>query len=358
MLAAAVYETFPEVKLLGGADTHSGFYYDFYFPHPIHPELHLQIEEKMRQIIREKREIEELEMVGVSAKAFLKSKGHQERAKEVEGPHLFSLVQIGSFADLSSGTHVKNTAELRHFKLFSPLLLEGKAMRIMGSAFFEKEALKEFLKKWSAYPKKRHEKVGENRHFWKISEQGVVWFSEGLRSLRDLLKTFKENLPLGSFEVKTPISWDLEAAHKSLLKELGVETIFEVGLKQRVLESVEDVGLLDPEESTEIQITTSLKNVISSLQSIGKTLTILGFSYGICLTRSRRHAKGGTLLRGALDELGWAFQEHEEAGEFPRVDFLVSDGLGRLWSAASVLAKECLHVQVILERNLALLLEL
>ncbi len=358
ILAAAVYETFPEVKLLGGSQTHSGFYYDFYFPHEIHPELHLQIEEKMRQIVREKREIRDLEMVGVSAKAFLKSRGHFERAKQVDGNHLFPILQMGSFADLSSGAHLKNTAELNYFKLFPPILLEGKAIRLMGSAFDEKEKLKEFLKKWNHYSKKRHEKEGETRHFWLEAQEGMVWLPEGLKALRNLLEVFKGNLPPGSCEVRTPLGIDLAQMHKNLLADLRMETIFEIRSEEKVFEGVEEVGLLDPCERSELWIATSLKNVISSLQSIGKTLTILGFSYGICLTKSRRQAKKGVFLREALEELGWAFEENEEEGETSQVDFLVPDGLGRFWSAAAVQAKECLNVQVILERNLALLLEL
>lgn len=357
ILAAAVYEMFPGVDLLGGSDTHSGFYYDFYFPHTVNPELHLQIEERMRQIVREQREIRDLEMVAVSAKEFLKSKGHKVRPRQIEGEGLFSVVQMGAFVDLSSGTHLKNTAQITCFKLFSPMKLEGREIRIMGAVFESKDELKEFFKKWNSYPKRRHEKVGENRHFWCEVEPGLVWLPLGLKAQEDLMRTFKENLFPGCCEVRSPCS-DRLMTHKNLLNKLHVESILEVYPIQGIPHGIEEVGLLDPIEGNVIQITTSLKNVNSSLQSIGKTLNILGFSYSIRFVGSRRNARSGKLLQETLKALEWPFEDAEEKGDFPQIDFLVSDGLGRKWSAACVQANECLDVQVIVERNLALLLEL
>lgn len=357
ILAAAVFEIFPGVELLGGSETYSGFYYDFYFPHSVHPELHIQIEERMRQIIREKREIRDLEMVAVSAKEFLKSKGHKVRAGQIEGAGLFPVVQMGSFVDLASGTHLKNTGQISYFKLFPTIPLEGREIRIMGAAYESKEELKDFFKKWNGYPKRRHEKVGENRHFWCTLEAGFAWLPEGLKAQEDLIRTFKENVIPGCCEVRTPCLNRL-LSHKDLLYKLNVDSIFEVCTIQGNPDEIEYVGLLNPIEGKQIQITTSLKNMNSSLQSIGKTLNILGFSYNIRFVGSRRNTRSGKLLQEALKALEWPFEEAEERCEFPRVDFLVVDGLGRQWSAACVQAQECLNVQVIVERNLALLLEI
>lgn len=103
---------------------------------------------------------------------------------------------------------------------------------------------------------------------------------------------------------------------------------------------------------------TSFKNRISLLQSIVKTLNILSFNYHIRLTGALRNRSAEKSLVEALNEMGCSFQEAASREEVPRIDFCVRDGLGREWSAISVSAKKCLDVQVIVERNLAFLLEL
>ena len=74
--SAAVFELFPSIRFLAVQEISWGFSCEMIFPHPVHPELHFQIEEKMRQIVREKREIRDLEMVPFSARELLKSRGN------------------------------------------------------------------------------------------------------------------------------------------------------------------------------------------------------------------------------------------------------------------------------------------
>lgn len=347
VLAAAVFELFPGVELLGGGPIPSGFYYDFIFPHSIHPELHLQIEEKMRAIARERREIRKLEMVALSAREFLKSKGNRERASQIEGTGLFELVEIGSFVDLSLGNYAKNTAQLHAFKLFPPIAFDG-GMRVMGTAFESKDELKEFLKKWQTYPKKRHEKVGENKGFWRKIGEEYVWLPLGLKAENEMFTIFKENLYPGAIEIRRSVSG------KNLLKELQCDAYREIISTESSVESIEDVGFLDSSLGRELQITISLKNVISSLQFIANTLNILCFKHCIRFSGSQR--KGGQLLLDGLNELGKAF--HQEVGVgIPTLEFLVPDGLGRSWCAVSMEVKECLIVRAKLERSLALMLE-
>src|SRR3990167_776706 len=126
--AAAVYELYPDVELLGGEATAIGFFYDFVFPHPIH--LHI-IEEKMKQIVREKRVIRTLVMVPFSASELLKSQGHYAQAEKLSGEELVEVIQIDSFHGLSKGPHLNNTVELTAFKIKVESLPE-KRMRIIG----------------------------------------------------------------------------------------------------------------------------------------------------------------------------------------------------------------------------------
>lgn len=274
--AAAVYEIYPNVELWGGGITSTGFFYDFYFPHPIHAHL---IEERMRQIVKEKRPIRTLEMVAFSAGELLKKEGHTARAEELE-EGLVEIIQIGSFHDLSPGPHLKNTAELAAFKISVEALPE-KGMRVVGCCHTSKDELKQFLKKVDNYtePQLRGEKMG----LWK----GEIWLPQGLKRRQQLIHFLKEQWFDGALEISGPLEGDRSAMHRSL----GKPKVAEVLPREKGIQ-VSFFG--KPEQE-----------VISSLQSIGKTLTILGFDHS---TES--------LGRGT--------------------DFLVEDELGRKWPVVQV----------------------
>jgi len=317
--AAAVYETFPGVSLLGGDAISTGFFYDFYFPHLLHPELLPQIEEKMRQIMRERREIRTMEMVPVSAKEFLKAQGHAYRGAKEE---LVTLVQMGSFVD-QGGPAASNSAVCACFKLFSCQNLGDGRLRITGTVHPTKEALKSFLKAWSTYGHKRHETRGLELGLWKQIAGEWVWLPPGLTRRAELLSFFKKNLGEGSVEI---------ASSGKHYQELLRETPRLLEVRERSAPSFwGEEGLLSLEGGLELKILTSLENINSSLQSIEKTFNILTFRYSLSL-----EGKGGKGSRS----------------------FEVEDLLGRAWKVATLKAKELVEISIPIERNLALLLEL
>jgi hypothetical protein len=274
LAAAAVLELYTDVELLGGGETDTGFFYDFHFPHPIHSHL---IEEKMRQIIKEKRPIRTLEMVAFSAAELLKNEGHLARLEELEAEKaLVEVIQIGSFYDLSPGPHLKNTAELAAFKIEVESLPEQK-MRVVGWCHKSKTELKHFLKVVSNYTDPI--KMGEKLLLWK----GDIWLSEGLKRRRQFIEILRKEWFTGAYEISGPLDCDRYLLHKSMGKG-----------------KVAEIWGEEPNQ-TLIQITFFNKveeEVISLLHSIAKTLTILGFDHS-------------TLSKG------------RETG------YLVEDGLGR-----------------------------
>jgi alanyl-tRNA synthetase len=279
--AAALYELFPDVELWGGGVTPSGFFYDFRFSHPIHEH---QIEEKMRQIIKERRPIHTLEMVAFSASELLKKEGHTARLEELDelDGELVELIQIGSFYDLSEGPHLKNTAELAAFKIELEEL-SNKSFRIKGSCHVSKEEHKQFLKKLASYVDPQE--MGERMGFWK----GDVWLAAGLKAKRSLIDFLKKHLGEGAAEV-------------AVLSEDRLETLRKLNHGKVV-----EVRSLSAHE-TAVETTffnQSEQEVKSCLQSIGKTLTILGFTHS-------------TLSKGRV------------------VDYLVEDELGTVWPLIEV----------------------
>ncbi len=371
ILAAAVFETFPQIELLGGGEDSVGFFYDFYFPHPTHPELLVSIEEKMRQIIREMRPVKTLEMVPFSAKELLKKEGHLHRLEDwEEWEGLVELIQIHSFTDLCPGPHLKNTAEAGAFKLLTIESLGDGQIRIEGVAHFSKKDLKELLKKLHTYAERKHQKIGEERGLWALLDEALIWRKKGLVVKEQLIQFLKERLFAGSEEVSCPPEMEIAAGHLALARTLGrwPVQVAEVGRGEG---GSGECGLLDSSEETQIQIhfysnsKQIEKGEISLLQSIRETFTILGFDYRLRLSGRKRTEKGLQRLSRALEILGWEAEIELQESEYSRVEFLVEDGLGREWPVGqigSVFEREPLlegcSIIISVEKILALLLEM
>jgi hypothetical protein len=176
LVATAVWELFPEVKFLGGGPDGFGFVYEFDFPHPVHPDLGPQIEEKVRQIIKEKRPIVFREMVGPSFQGYYKAKGFGEI--DLDGG-LFEVFEMGDFVDLAPGPFCVHSGEVGALQI---LKCEG-ALRIEGVAAESKEALKTFLKQLKEFVPGQ---VLAERLGWK---RGDRWLFSHLEPLEKLLAT-------------------------------------------------------------------------------------------------------------------------------------------------------------------------
>ncbi len=250
--AAAVYELYPNVELLGGFATDTGFLYEFVFPHPIHQHL---IEEKMRQIVREKRPIRTLEMVPFSASELLRAQGDRDRAESIGMEGLVEVVRIGSFHDLSPGPHLKNTAELHAFKIKLESLGE-KRMRLTGWCHRSKEELKQFLKQLDRYIEPYQ--MGESMGLWKED----VWLAAGLKLKEKLIQFLRKEWFEGAHEISGPPSDDPFELHRKQ-KQPKVAEIWSGGHRK-----------------THIQVSFFME-MKSCLHLIAKTLTILGFDHAL-----------------------------------------------------------------------------
>jgi hypothetical protein len=353
--AAALFETFPGVELLGGRRTSVGFSFDFRCRLPFPSEVEILLEERMRQIVREHRTIRVLEMVPFSARELLLKEGHVSRAEEtlaVDG--LVEIVQIGAFHDLSPGPHLSNTSELNFFKLWPMEKLGDGLFRLPGCAFPSKEELKQFLKKLRDYPSISHERVGLKKSLWRLLEAQVAWLPAGLSLRGGVVEVIRTHLFQGAVEVSFPNPGSRKEIHAKIgpevaevWSELSPPWDPEVGL-------FAGVGGMQIQLSSYVQRGQSNEKVISSLQLIEETLTILGFKHHLCLYGRVRSAK----LRQILEERGGMEMHSGEQGS-PRLDFMVGDHLGRQWVAFSIeLAANGVFVTASVERLVALLLEM
>ena len=360
--AAALYELFPGIQLLGGGPTSIGFSYSFRAAYPLPPEAEKFIEEKMRQIIREKRVIEVLEMVPFSAREYLLKEGHTARAESLEGGALVEIVRIGSFIDLSEGSHLSNTAEVAAFKLWPIQDREGEFF-LTGCVASSKDLLKHFLKMLSKYPQKSHIEFGEREQLWRIVEGELVWLEPGLKRVREIVQTVREHLFPQFLEVSFPDPEKALHLRKALASQLGTP-IFLAEIHEESRPPWEgEVGLLRGEGGWQIELRGigSPKEwegeLISSLQRIGKTLIILGFEYRLLLRGSKRYSQAMDRLSKAVQgkevELKWVGEKCA-----PQLSFLVEDNLERRWPVLSLdWTERGFLVKVSVERGVALLIE-
>ncbi|MFH1426964.1 MAG: threonine--tRNA ligase, partial [Patescibacteria group bacterium] len=185
LLAAAVKELWPKVKLAIGPAIEDGFYYDFDFGKDTNDtnakritrisELDLmRIEKKMKEIIKKNLKFEKFGLSVKEAMAREKKAGEKYKMELIadlkkQGEKKVSYYQVGNFIDLCRGPHVKSTSELKpdSFKLtkLAGAYWRGDEKnqmltRIYGVAFNSKKELDNYLKMMVEAEKRDHKKLG------------------------------------------------------------------------------------------------------------------------------------------------------------------------------------------------------
>ena len=119
VLAQAVQQVRPGVKLAFGPPIENGFYYDFDFGDaaPITPDDFADLEKRMRSIIKDDQRFEYRDLPADEAAAMLQSRNetykveHCHRLKDA-GNARVSFYKNGPFEDLCEGPHVESTKKI------------------------------------------------------------------------------------------------------------------------------------------------------------------------------------------------------------------------------------------------------
>ena len=179
VLAQAVQNLWPEVKVTIGPVIEEGFYYDFDTDRKFVPEDLEAIEKEMKKII--KKDYEVVKEVWASKKAiefFGKQKENlkQEIIRDL-GEKEVSVYKQGDWLDLCRGPHVQRLGQIGAVKVLS---LSGaywrgdsknqQLQRIYGTAFHTEKDLKSFVK--------RREEAAENDHRQLGKKLNLFWFSD------------------------------------------------------------------------------------------------------------------------------------------------------------------------------------
>ena len=219
VLAFAVREFYPGVKLGIGPAIENGFYYDFDFPSPITQEDLPKIEKKMKEILKKGFEFKKKNISKKEAEKLFKDQPYKlELIAELPEDEI-SVYESGGFVDLCAGPHVKSTKEIPAdaFKLtkLAGAYWRGSEKnkmltRVYGLAFETKKGLDDYLKLLEEAEKRDHRILGEKLDLFMVSEtvgRGLpLWLPKGyfVRHLLEdyMYKTEKEH---GYFHVLTPI---------------------------------------------------------------------------------------------------------------------------------------------------------
>ncbi|MGD9161641.1 MAG: threonine--tRNA ligase, partial [Desulfobacteraceae bacterium] len=218
VMAMAVKELFPGVKVTIGPSIENGFYYDFDYERPFKEDDLPLIEEKMNEIVKQDLPFKREELSGAEAIELFRKQGENYKVEIIEDldAENLSLYTQGSFSDLCRGPHIPSTGKIKAFKLTKVAGAywrgdEKRPMlsRIYGVAFADNKALRAYLQKLEEAKKRDHVKIGKQLDLFSTYEEigagMVVWHPNGYM-LRHLIEQFEinEHLKRGYEMVKGP----------------------------------------------------------------------------------------------------------------------------------------------------------
>jgi threonyl-tRNA synthetase len=219
VLAEAVKELYPGVKISIGPPIEDGFYYDFDFPDGVKvgEEDLERIEQKMREHIKADEKFGRTDVSAAEALERFKGEGEDYKVELIEdlGADTVSLYRNGDFTDLCRGPHGPGTKRIKALKLTSvagaywrgdsnrPMLT-----RIYGTAFFSKEQLDEHLRRIEEAKARDHRKLGRELGLFDwdpVSPGATFWHPKGTVLFNQLVALNRQmQEERGYVEVKTP----------------------------------------------------------------------------------------------------------------------------------------------------------
>ncbi len=203
LMAEAIEDLFPGVRLGIGPSIENGFYYDIDFGEQKITEEDLsKIEARMRYFASQKEAITRRSVSKQEALSEYQKKGDPYKLELIEGltDGAITFYTQGQFTDLCRGPHVPNTGYIKAIKLLS---LAGaywrgdehnkQLTRIYGITFPKENLLTEYLALLEEAKKRDHRKIGKELGLFTFSQrvgQGLpLWLPRGAM-LRERLEQF------------------------------------------------------------------------------------------------------------------------------------------------------------------------
>jgi threonyl-tRNA synthetase len=234
VMATAVMELYPGVKISIGPPIENGFYYDFEFPEGVKvtDEDLARIEERMREHIAADEPFVRTDVDPSSAEERFAADQQDYKAELIrdlvagEGVKTVSLYRNGPFTDLCRGPHAPSTGRVKAFKLLS---LAGAywrgdehnkmLTRIYGTAFNSKKELDHHLEMLEQARARDHRRLGPALGLFTLREESPgmpFYLPNGVTVVNEIERVVREQLLRRDYqEIRTPHILDVELWKRS-----------------------------------------------------------------------------------------------------------------------------------------------
>lgn len=219
VMAQALQENYPGIKLTIGPAVENGFYYDVDFvDHSFGEKDFKAIEDRVLEISREKHEFKMRSVSKDEALEFYKNENNPYKVELIENLEdgTITFCDHSNFTDLCRGGHIPNTGIIKAMKIMSVAGAYWRGdeknkqlTRVYAVSFPKQKDLTEYLHLLEEAKRRDHRKLGKELELFAFSQrvgQGLpLWLPKGA-ALRDRLEQFlkKAQKKAGYEQVVTP----------------------------------------------------------------------------------------------------------------------------------------------------------
>ncbi len=203
VMAQALQELYPGIKLTIGPAIENGFYYDVDFgEHKFSENDFKKVEDRMLEIARGKHDFSMREVSKADALKKYKDEGNPFKVELIENLEdgTITFCDHDTFTDLCRGGHLPNTGFIKAAKIMSAAGAYWRGnennpqlTRVYGITFPKQKDLKEYLELLEEAKKRDHRKLGKELDLFTFSQkvgQGLpLWLPKGA-ALRERLENF------------------------------------------------------------------------------------------------------------------------------------------------------------------------
>ncbi|WP_062563776.1 threonine--tRNA ligase [Paracoccus aminovorans] len=254
IMARAVQELWPDVKVTIGPVRDQGWFYDFDRAEPFTPEDLGAIEARMKQIIAARDPVRTEVWDRARARAYYEERGEPfkvELLDRIPGDEPIRMYWHGDWQDLCRGPHLQSTGQVPAdaFKLthVAGAYWLGDAsrpmlQRIYGVAFRNRDDLKAHLTMLEEAAKRDHRKLGREMELFHFQEEApgmVFWHPNGWTIYRELEAYMRRRLIRAGYkEIKTPqvvdrILWEKSGHWEAYRENMFIVEVDEEGAKEK-----------------------------------------------------------------------------------------------------------------------------
>ncbi|WP_151717674.1 threonine--tRNA ligase [Gemmobacter serpentinus] len=263
IMARAVQEIWPEVKVTIGPVRDHGWFYDFDRAEPFTPEDLGAIEARMKQIINAREPIKTELWDRERTRKYYEERGEPfkiELLDRIPADQDIRMYWHGNWQDLCRGPHLQHTGQVPAdaFKLthVAGAYWLGDAtrpmlQRIYGLAFKNRDDLKAHMTMLEEAAKRDHRRLGREMDLFHLQEEApgmVFWHPNGWTVYRTLEDYMRKRLRQADYkEIKTPqvvdrILWEKSGHWEAYRENMFIVEVDEEGAKEKRINALKPMN--------------------------------------------------------------------------------------------------------------------